>query len=157
MWARVRVDWYPDWHPDMDGAKNVEMAVAYTEPVSDALKHHAKRIASEARAILEVHAGGSHDAAGDNIPHSKIDTIHNHNGTDLDSVVTLEAAWGTDEAVGDYAAAVSIEYGHYTRSRRKAGYGPLTKRQHNRVFVKGISPLRKAAKKLSSNPKLSIK
>lgn len=155
MWAHVRVDWFSDGDPRMDGAKNVEMAVAYTEPVSDALKKHAKSIAREAKAILEVHAGGSHDGK-EKVPHSKIDTIHNHNGSDLDSYVTLEAAWGTDEAVGDYAAAASIEFGHYTRSRKRAGYGPLTKEQHGRVFVKGISPLRKAAHKLSSNPKLSI-
>jgi hypothetical protein len=84
----------------------------------------------------------------------------------LDSIVYLQAPnvqeqgegeGGKDGKTNSYAAVQSIEFGHYTRPRDHDGEGPRTKSDHRRSWVPGVAPLRRAAKKMSANPKLSIR
>jgi hypothetical protein len=162
----------------MDFADNVEHAVSYTDSVASGLRRYSTVLGREAAAILSmtehrpgqerseigvVHRGhsGSHESTAD------VDTY-------LDSIVYLQAP---DEAEKDaregkvtkgpdgkggkqtnaWRAVQAIEFGHYTRPREHDGEGPRTRADHRRSWVAGVSPLRKAARKMSRNPRLSIR
>lgn len=164
-----RVDWYPPKHPEMDFADNVEHAVSYTDSVASGLRRYSTALGREAAAILSmtehrpdqerseigvVHRGhsGSHESTAD------VDTY-------LDSIVYLQAPDDGEKQKGEgrkgktnsWRAVQSIEFGHYTAPREHEGEGPRTKRDHQRHWVEGVSPLRKAARKMSRNPRLSIR
>lgn len=162
----MHVLWYPPRHPDMDGAKNVEHAVVYSNSVVSGLQRYSSRLAMEASAILEMtnHRPGQE--------RSEIGVIHNNHSrgpisetTDLDSIVYLQAPDDAERQKGEgrggntnsWRAVQSIEFGHYTSGRDHEGEGPRTKKDHKRHWVEGVSPLRKAARKMSRNPRLSIK
>lgn len=151
----MRVDWYPDRDPRLGpGVKNVEHSVTYSVSVASALIRYSTALAREASQILEM----THHRSGEE--RAEIGVVHN-TGTaheyspELDSIVYLQAP---DVREGDeddkkskkaaeahaYAAVQSIEFGHFTRGE-------------NPRWVEGVSPLRKAAKKMARNPKLSIK
>lgn len=147
------------WYGPPTGQQSVEHVVSYSTPVASGLIRYSTALKREAANILSMteHRSGEE--------RSEIGVVHRENPnphgdeTALDSIVYLAAPDEMQEENprGAYAAVNSIEFGHYTRPRDHEGEGPRTKRDHRRNWVKGVSPLRKAAKKMSANPKLSIK
>lgn len=158
------IDWFSPGDPRMDGAENVEQAVVYTIPVASALIRFSTALARDAAGTLAM-AYHRPDAE-----RSYIGVMHRGQKEwgyepELDSIVYLAAP---DERDGkgekprkgltnSYAAPSSIEFGHYTSARQHGGEGPRTKADHQKHWVPGLAPLRKAAKKMVANRRLSIK
>lgn len=162
------IEFYPPGDPRLGhNVKNVEHSVSYTLSVASGLMRYSSALKRHAANILEVHYD-----TGD----SEIGVVHNNGSAhgyspDLDSIVYLSASDEGAKGYGEgrikkgfkgtstnaYRAVQSIEFGHYTRGREHSGEGPRTRADHQRHWVPGISPLRKAARKMSANPRLSIK
>lgn len=137
-----------DWYGPPSGNQSVEHIVSYSVPVASGLIRYSSKLKSEASNILAM----THHREGEE--RSEIGVIHNGQSAheyspDLDSIVYLQAPDDREregkkrEVMADaFAAAESIEFGHTTKSGKR---------------VKGVSPLRKAARTMAANPKLSIK
>jgi hypothetical protein len=164
-----QIEWYPPGDPRLGhNVKNIEHSVSYTFPVVSGLIRYSTALMREASNILEMHRD-----QGD----SEIGVVHNDGSAhgyspDLDSIVYLADSEGESEReygegrikkgfskvnTNAYRSVQSIEFGHYTKGREHEGEGPRTRADHRRHWVKGIAPLRTAAKKMSANPRLSIK
>lgn len=156
-------EWY---YPD-EGEVSIASIVGYSKPSVSALQRFSTAMAREAQGVLDVHRDTGDAEIG--VVHMG-GTVLDHPAM-LDSTVYLSA---NPEVKGHWAAAKSIEFGHWTlpyntRRRNKLGdaEGPIRGRKRGSyarpkdaggaTWVPGIAPLQKASKAMVRKRKLSIR
>jgi len=174
--ANIRAGQWEWYYPDnsKDG-ESIASITGYSQASVSSMKRHAEVMALEAKAELAMAYHRPEDER------SEIGAVHMGQDAmgrrpDLDSVVYLAASDVSENGGSDdeYRAALSIEFGHWTRSyntRRNAklgdAEGPIRGRKKGSYtrpkdaagakWVPGVAPLSKAAKAMVRKRRMSIK
>jgi len=154
-----------EWYFPDEGEVSIASIVGYSQPSVSALMRYSTAMKREAQNILDMHYD-----TGD----AEIGVVH-MGGTELDHRAELDStvylSANPETKKGMWAAASSIEFGHWTlpyykRRNNTLGdkEGPVRGRKNGRrsdsggaTWVEGIAPLQNAAKAMVRKRKLSIK